>query len=196
MAVVVRATGDTSQLGSLVRGEVRALDRNVPVEQLKPMNDVLSESLAKRRIVATLVGGFALFALALAAIGLDGVVAYSVSQRHHETGVRMALGAAPGTVAGTIVRRGAVLAATRLAIGMPLAFGPSGWLPRSSTASAPTMSSSSPRCRSYCSGVPARQIPARTSGREARPAGRTADGVADSQRPAARLTAELQSAFR
>jgi predicted permease len=123
LSVVVRTSGEPMDIAALVRDAVRALDGDIPVERLKPMEDVEAEAIATPRIVAGLVGGFAVFALVLAGIGLYGVMAYLVNQRQHEIGVRMALGASRRTVVAMIVARGTRLAAAGLVIGMPAALG-------------------------------------------------------------------------
>lgn len=121
MSIVVRTSGDPLKLAPLVRQQVRALDRDLPIDRLKPMNDVISESIADVRLITALIGGFAIFALALAAIGMYGVIAYSVSQRQHEIGIRIALGASPGHVLALVLARAALLALAGIVIGVPVA---------------------------------------------------------------------------
>ena len=120
-AIVVRAAGDPMKLAGLVRGEVRALDRDLPLDRLKSMQQVVSDSIAGARLVSSILGGFALFALALAALGIYGVIAYSVSQRTHEIGIRVALGASRGNVLTLVVRKGLLLSLAGVAIGVPAA---------------------------------------------------------------------------
>ena len=121
ISIAVRTPGDPMKLASLVRQQVRALDPDLPVDRLKPMNDVISESIADVRLITTLIDGFAVFALALAAIGMYGIIAYSVSQRQHEIGIRIALGASRGNVLGLVLARAALLAVAGIAIGVPVA---------------------------------------------------------------------------
>jgi putative ABC transport system permease protein len=120
LSLVLRTTQPPASLAGPVRREIRALDAEVPLERLKPMDDVVGEFVASQRVAAGLVGGFALFALALAAIGLYGVVAYSVSRRQREIGVRVALGATRREILALVLSRGARLALAGIAIGLPI----------------------------------------------------------------------------
>ncbi len=122
MSIAVRTAGDPLKLASVVRQQVHALDVDLPVDRLKPMTTVISDATADVRIITALVGGFAVFALALAAMGMYGVIAYSVSQRRHEIGIRIALGASRGHVLALVLVRGALLALLGVVIGVPLAF--------------------------------------------------------------------------
>jgi putative ABC transport system permease protein len=85
------------------------------------MEQVVADSLAEPRLATSLMGGFAMFALLLVAIGLYGVVAYSVSQRRHEISVRLALGAGYANVLGLVLRQGALLSVMGTALGTPVA---------------------------------------------------------------------------
>ena len=119
--VVVRTSGDPAKLVATVRAAVRSLDRDLPIIKLRTMRQVVADSLSEPRLVTWFVAGFALFALVLAVIGIYGITAYSVQQRMHELGIRVALGASQGDVLGLVLRKGALLAACGAAIGIPVA---------------------------------------------------------------------------
>jgi putative ABC transport system permease protein len=121
MSIAVRAVGRPLDLVPLVRSQVREFDEALPLDRVEAMDDVVSDSVAVTRIAAAVVGGFALFALALAAIGLYGVIAYSVTQRQHELAVRIALGASRREVLALVLSRAALLSTAGIAIGVPVA---------------------------------------------------------------------------
>jgi putative ABC transport system permease protein len=117
MSVVARTEGDPAQLANTVRQVVREIDGALPAYQISPLSVLLSESIAQRRFSMLLLGLFALIALFLASVGLYGVVAYAVSQRTQEIGVRMAIGAQAGDVMRMILGGGMKLALIGVAIG-------------------------------------------------------------------------------
>jgi|HubBroStandDraft_6_1064221.scaffolds.fasta_scaffold05389_2 predicted permease len=121
MTFVIRSKGDPHNLASGVRQAVAGIDKNQPVSELQAMDDVLATSVAPQRFRMQLLGLFALLALALAAIGVYGVIAYSVSQRTFEIGIRMALGAERSNIFKLIVGQGVRLALGGVAIGIAVA---------------------------------------------------------------------------
>ena len=118
LAIVVRTAGDPIALLPAVRREVRAIDATVPISDARTMRDVQAMRLTDRRLPMQLMAAFALLALALAAVGVYGVMAYSVAARTREIGVRVALGARPGNVFGMVLRQGLGAAAAGLTLGL------------------------------------------------------------------------------
>ncbi|HSJ16119.1 MAG TPA: ABC transporter permease, partial [Longimicrobiales bacterium] len=123
MHVVARTRGDVTALLRAIPAEVRALDATLPVAQLRPMTDVLHTSMAQPRFLTLLLGIFAGVALALAAIGTYGVIAYSVLERQQEIGIRMALGARAAGVVGMVLGQALTVAAVGLVLGVAGALG-------------------------------------------------------------------------
>jgi predicted permease len=123
LALVVRTSSDPRSMEETVRAQVVALDRDLPVFDVSTMDDLRSVSVLPQRIGGTLMTAFAGFALVLAAIGLFGVIAYSVAERTHEIGIRIALGAKPREIFRLVVGQGMALALIGLLIGLPLALG-------------------------------------------------------------------------
>jgi predicted permease len=120
LSVVLRTSLPAAALESQIRHEVQSIDPGLPVFNVTSMNDVIDGSLASRRFSADLVGGFAGLALVLASIGIYGLLAYMVSQRSHEIGLRMALGAGRGDVLKLFLQKGVVLASAGIMAGVIL----------------------------------------------------------------------------
>jgi predicted permease len=118
MTIVMRTTTDPMSLLPAVRREVRAIDPTIPVAEAHSMKQVQSMGLADRRLPMQLMAAFALLALVLAAVGVYGVMAYSVAARTREIGVRVALGAQPRSVFAMVVRQGMGAAAAGLSLGV------------------------------------------------------------------------------
>jgi putative ABC transport system permease protein len=121
MSVAVRTRVPPSSLISAVRGEVSAMDRNLPIAKVSTMEELAGSSVALPRLHTLLLAIFGALALGLAAVGLYGVIAQLVAQRRHEVGVRIALGARPRAIVGRIVGRAMTLVAIGLLIGCGLA---------------------------------------------------------------------------
>jgi putative ABC transport system permease protein len=114
----VRATGDAARLAGPIRTEVAAIDPLLPIANMRPFIDYVDDAMAETRFALTLIGVFATIALVLAAIGLYGVLAWTVRQRTAEIGVRMAFGARKATILQLVVRQGLGLSAIGIAIGV------------------------------------------------------------------------------
>ncbi len=121
MTLVVRTTASADTLLPLVRAEVRALDPSLPVFGIQTMEDAVSRRLAPQRLVAGLLGGFAVLALALAVAGIYGVMAYATSQRTNEVGIRIVLGAQRRDVLAALLRESVLLIAAGAGLGVLLA---------------------------------------------------------------------------
>ncbi|HZS48314.1 MAG TPA: ABC transporter permease [Blastocatellia bacterium] len=115
-------SGDPSALAGAVGSEIAALDRNIPINRTRLLAERLSRSLAPQRSAAILLVVFGMLALLIASVGLCGVLAYSVGQRHREIGIRLALGASGRDVLSSVFRQGAILIAAGLGFGVVAAF--------------------------------------------------------------------------
>jgi ABC-type antimicrobial peptide transport system permease subunit len=118
MYVTVKAKGDPAALEGAIRRELRALDPDLPMYRPKTMTDRVEVSLARPRFAMTLLTIFAGIALALAAIGTYGVMAYLVSQGTRDIGIRIALGASQRSVLAMVLGQGTAIAAIGLAVGL------------------------------------------------------------------------------
>src|SRR6267143_1494287 len=120
--VVLRTAGDPLKFVSAARAEIAAVDANLPLYDIKPMDKVIRESIVGIAYVATMMAVLGAIALVLASVGVFGVMSYSVSERTHEIGIRMSMGAQTGNVIGLVLRSGMGLTVLGLASGLPVAF--------------------------------------------------------------------------
>jgi putative ABC transport system permease protein len=118
MTIAVRTAGDPLAFVPTARAQLAAVDPELPLADIYTMNDLVGRSVAERRFMMLLLAAFATIAVALAAIGVYGVLAYVVTQRTPEIGVRLAMGAAPADVVRLFVREGAMLTIVGLAAGL------------------------------------------------------------------------------
>ena len=122
LGYLIESDAPLESLFESVRAEVQAVDSDIPAYSIRSLEDIISESLGGDTIMAKIMSVVAVIALVLALAGVYGVMAYSVSQRRQELGIRMALGARNGDVVGMIMRQGMILATIGIAVGLGLAF--------------------------------------------------------------------------
>jgi len=123
LRLFVKTSGDPGPKVADVRNAIRGIDANLPVYDARTLTEHMQVAVFAQRMAANLLGAMGVLALLLAAIGLYGVMAYAVSQRTQELGIRLALGASPGSLLSMVVRQGMTLTVIGLAIGLTLALG-------------------------------------------------------------------------
>lgn len=117
-SIVVRSAGNPAALTAELREAVSSLDPDIPVYEIRPLEDIVNENTASRRLSVVLIGSFALLALLLAAVGVYGVMAYVVTQRGHEIGIRLALGASQRDILEMVLRQGLRIALFGIVAGL------------------------------------------------------------------------------
>jgi ABC-type antimicrobial peptide transport system permease subunit len=128
-SLMIRTSSDPLRFAPALRQAVLELDREQPVSRVAAMEQTLADSLAAKRFSTVLLGIFAVVALVLAAIGIYGVISFSVTRRTHEIGIRMALGARSADVLRMVVLEGTLLALMGVSIGLAAAFALASYLP-------------------------------------------------------------------
>jgi putative ABC transport system permease protein len=121
MSFVVRTALGADKVASAIKLEIAALSPNLPIYNVRTMERLISESIARQRLLTVLFGIFAAIALALASIGIYGVMSYNVGQRSHEIAIRRALGAERGEIIRMVIGQGMLMAVAGIGIGLGLA---------------------------------------------------------------------------
>jgi ABC-type antimicrobial peptide transport system permease subunit len=122
MSFVVRTDGGAGSTASNIRSAVAEMDSGIPIYELQTMGDVVDGSLVRPRFLSMLLGAFSVIAMSLAAVGIYGVMAYTVAQRTQEIGLRVALGATTRNVLTMVLSQGLKMTAIGLAVGLTGAF--------------------------------------------------------------------------
>jgi ABC-type antimicrobial peptide transport system permease subunit len=120
-AFYVRTINSSSNVFGIIRNEVKQLDSSMPLYEMKTLESQLDETLLTDRLIALLSAGFGMLATVLASVGLYGVMAFVVARRRKELGIRLALGAQPGSLIWMVMREVLLLLAIGLAVGLPAA---------------------------------------------------------------------------
>ena len=121
--LVIHGTQNPTVISTALRGVVRSVDKNEPISSIETMDQLISQSVAEPRFRTLLLGIFAGLAFLLAVVGIYGIVSYSVSQRTHEIGIRMALGAERRDVLRLVIGQGMAVTLIGIAVGLIAAFG-------------------------------------------------------------------------
>jgi ABC-type antimicrobial peptide transport system permease subunit len=122
LAYVIRANANPASIAPILRNILREEDPSLTIDSVMTMEDRVRQSLARPRTYAVLLGGFASFAVMIAAVGLFGVLSYMAAQRTREIGIRTALGAQPGDILRLVTRETAAIVVAGLAVGLTAAF--------------------------------------------------------------------------
>jgi predicted permease len=138
LSLGIRTDGDAAAVLPGVRAAITRIEPSIPLEGARALTSYVEQSRASRRLTELLLAGFAVLAVVLASVGIFGVMSLSVANRSHEFGVRLAVGAAPGTLVRHVLREGALLAAVGVGAGLVLALVATHWIANMLYAVSPT----------------------------------------------------------